>query len=152
VIGFGGRVLGDDKPKYLNSPETEVFHKSRELYGVYEARQSNRKVERLLVVEGHMDVIALAQYGINYAVATMGTACGEEHLRLAFRYVNEVIFCFDGDNAGRNAAKRALTNSLGAMEDGRHIKFLFLPEGQDPDSLVRQIGAERFTAQVEKAV
>lgn len=152
VIGFGGRVLGDDKPKYLNSPETDVFHKSRELYGLYEARQANRKLEQLVVVEGYMDVIALAQYGINNAVATMGTACGEEHLTLAFRFVSEIVFCFDGDNAGRNAAKRALTNSLSAMEDGRQIKFLFLPEGQDPDSLVRQIGAERFKAQLDNAV
>lgn len=152
VIGFGGRVLGDDKPKYLNSPETEVFHKGRELYGLYEARQANRKLESLLVVEGYMDVIALAQYGVNNAVATLGTACGEEHLKLAFRYVSEVVFCFDGDNAGRTAAKRGLLNSLPTMEDGRQIKFLFLPEGQDPDSLIRQIGTERFLAQVEHAV
>ncbi|MDO6423069.1 DNA primase [Saccharophagus degradans] len=152
VIGFGGRVLGDDKPKYLNSPETPVFSKGRELYGLYEARQSNRKLERLLVVEGYMDVIALAQYGMRNAVATLGTACGEDHLKLAFRYVNEVVFCFDGDNAGRTAAKRALVNALPAMEDGRQIRFLFLPEGQDPDTLVRQIGAERFTAQIENGV
>lgn len=152
VIGFGGRVLGDEKPKYLNSPETEVFHKSRELYGFYEAKQADRKLDQLIVVEGYMDVIALAQYGIKNAVATMGTACGEEHLTLAFRHVSEVVFCFDGDNAGRNAAKRALTAALTAMEDGRQIKFLFLPEGQDPDTLVRQIGAERFTAQVKQAV
>lgn len=152
VIGFGGRVLGDDKPKYLNSPETPVFSKGRELYGLYEARQSNRKLERLLVVEGYMDVIALAQYGMRNAVATLGTACGEEHLKLAFRYVSEVVFCFDGDNAGRTAAKRALVNALPAMEDGRQIRFLFLPEGQDPDTLVRQIGAERFTAQIENGV
>ena len=151
VIGFGGRVLDDSKPKYLNSPETSVFHKGRELYGLYQARQANRKLDRLLVVEGYMDVIALAQYGINYAVATLGTACGEDHLRLAFRYTSEIVFCFDGDNAGRTAAKRALENSLPVMEDGRHVKFLFLPEGQDPDSLVRQIGAERFTQQMEKA-
>ncbi len=152
VIGFGGRVLGDDKPKYLNSPETEVFHKGRELYGLYEARQANRKLESLLVVEGYMDVIALAQYGIDWAVATLGTACGEEHLRIAFRFVNEVVFCFDGDDAGRTAAKRALLNSLSSMEDGRQIKFLFLPEGQDPDTLVRQIGKDRFIAQIKHAV
>ncbi len=151
VIGFGGRVLGDDKPKYLNSPETEVFHKGRELYGLYEACKQ-RDLQSLLVVEGYMDVIALAQYGINNAVATLGTACGEEHLKLAFRYVNEVVFCFDGDNAGRTAAKRGLMNALGAMEDGRQIKFLFLPEGQDPDSLVRQIGTDRFIAQTTRAV
>ncbi len=151
TIGFGGRVLDDSKPKYLNSPETPVFHKGRELYGLYQARQANRDLERLLVVEGYMDVIALAQFGISNAVATLGTACGEEHLSLAFRYTTEVVFCFDGDNAGRTAAKRALENALPAMEDGRQVKFLFLPEGQDPDSLVRQIGAERFTRQLEKA-
>lgn len=152
VIGFGGRVLGDDKPKYLNSPETEVFHKSRELYGLYEARKAERKLDHLLVVEGYMDVIALAQFGIRNAVATLGTACGEEHLKLSFRYVNDIVFCFDGDAAGRSAAKRALTNALSSMEDGRQIKFLFLPEGQDPDSLVRQIGPERFQAQIKQAV
>ncbi len=151
VIGFGGRVLGDDKPKYLNSPETSVFHKGRELYGLHEACKE-RKLERLLVVEGYMDVIALAQYGIRNTVATLGTACGEEHLKLAFRYVSEIIFCFDGDNAGRTAAKRALMNSLTSMEDGRQIKFLFLPEGQDPDSLVRQIGTDRFIAQTTQSV
>jgi len=151
VIGFGGRVLGDDKPKYLNSPETEVFSKGRELYGLYEAKQANRNMEQLIVVEGYMDVIALAQYGLNNAVATLGTACGKEHLQLAFKHVNEVIFCFDGDNAGRNAAKRALLNSLSSMEDGRQIRFLFLPEGQDPDSLVRQIGQDRFKAQLNQA-
>ena len=152
VIGFGGRVLGDDKPKYLNSPETDVFSKGRELYGLYEAKQNNRNLEQLIVVEGYMDVIALAQYGLWNAVATLGTACGEEHLKIAFRQVKEVVFCFDGDNAGRNAAKRALLNSLSSMEDGRQIRFLFLPEGQDPDSLVRQIGADRFKAQIHNAV
>ncbi len=151
AIGFGGRVLDDSKPKYLNSPETDVFHKGRELYGLYEANQNNRQLEQLLVVEGYMDVIALAQYGISNAVATLGTACGEEHLRLAFRYVQQVVFCFDGDTAGRTAAKRALANSLSSMQDGRQIKFLFLPEGQDPDSLVRQIGQERLLQQISNA-
>lgn len=151
VIGFGGRVLGDDKPKYLNSPETDLFHKSQELYGLYEACKQ-RDLSSLIVVEGYMDVIALAQFGIHNAVATLGTACGEDHLKLAFRYVSDVIFCFDGDNAGRKAAKRAFANSLGSMEDGRQIKFLFLPEGQDPDSLVRQIGSDRFIAQTAQAV
>jgi DNA primase len=151
TIGFGGRVLDDSKPKYLNSPETPVFHKGRELYGLYQARQANRNLARLLVVEGYMDVIALAQYGITNAVATLGTACGEEHLRLAFRYTTEIVFCFDGDNAGRTAAKRALENALPAMEDGRQVKFLFLPEGQDPDTLVRQIGDDRFKQQLERA-
>lgn len=151
TIGFGGRVLGDDKPKYLNSPETDVFHKSKELYGLHYAIKE-RNLQNLIVVEGYMDVIALAQYGIANAVATLGTACGEDHLKLAFRYVDEVIFCFDGDNAGRTAAKRALVNSLSSMEDGRQIKFLFLPEGQDPDSLVRQIGTDRFIAQTKNAI
>ncbi|WP_439135805.1 DNA primase [Pseudomaricurvus sp.] len=152
VIGFGGRVLGDDKPKYLNSPETPVFHKGRELYGLYEARQAYRQLPRLLVVEGYMDVVALAQFDIRYGVATLGTACGEDHLTLAFKYTQEVVFCFDGDEAGRNAAKRALENSLGAMQDGRQVKFLFLPDGEDPDTLVRQVGADKFSNMVELAV
>jgi DNA primase len=150
-IGFGGRVLGDDKPKYLNSPETPVFEKGRELYGLYEAKEHNRQLDHLIVVEGYMDVIALAQYQIWNAVATLGTACGEEHLKLAFRHVSEVVFCFDGDKAGRTAARRALMNSLSSMEDGRQIRFLFLPEGQDPDTLVRQIGADRFKGLVQRA-
>lgn len=151
TLGFGGRVLGDDKPKYLNSPETEVFSKGKELYGLYEAKQQNRKLEQLIVVEGYMDVIALAQYGLWTAVATLGTACGEDHLKLAFKHVNEVVFCFDGDNAGRTAAKRALLSSLSSMTDGRQIRFLFLPEGHDPDSLIRQIGQERFQEQLKRA-
>ncbi len=164
VIGFGGRVLGEENrigadgkklkgagPKYLNSPETPIFHKGKELYGLYQARQSNRELAHLLVVEGYMDVIALAQYGITNAVATLGTACGEDHLALAFKYTNTIVFCFDGDKAGRTAAKRALENALPIMTDGYQIKFLFLAEGQDPDSLVRQIGQERFNDLIEKA-
>ncbi len=151
TLGFGGRVLGDDKPKYLNSPETDFFSKGKELYGLYEAKKHNRNLEQLIVVEGYMDVIALAQYGLWNAVATLGTACGEDHLKLAFKHVSEVVFCFDGDNAGRNAAKRALLNSLTSMEDGRQIRFLFLPEGQDPDSLIRQIGQDRFKEQLTRA-
>lgn len=152
VIGFGGRVLGDDKPKYLNSPETPVFSKGRELYGLYEARQFYRQLPRLLVVEGYMDVVSLAQFGIRYSVATLGTACGEDHLNRAFRHTTEVVFCFDGDNAGRAAARRALENSLPAMSDGRQVKFLFLPDGEDPDTLVRQVGAEKFENMVTLAV
>ena len=140
VIAFGGRVLGDDKPKYLNSPETPVFHKSRELYGLYQARKANRSLERIVVVEGYMDVIALAQHGINYAVATLGTATSEAHLDRLFRHVPEVIFCFDGDEAGRKAAFRGLEAALPVMQDGRQVRFLFLPEGEDPDSLVRAKG------------
>jgi len=140
VIAFGGRVLGDDKPKYLNSPETPVFQKSRELYGLYQARKANRALERVVVVEGYMDVIALAQHGINYAVATLGTATSETHLERLFRHVPEVIFCFDGDEAGRKAAFRGLEAALPVMQDGRQVRFLFLPEGEDPDSLVRSKG------------
>lgn len=148
VIGFGGRVLGDDKPKYLNSPETPVFHKGRELYGLYEARRQNRQLDDILVVEGYMDVIALAQHGISNAVATLGTATSEEHLKRLFRIVNSVVFCFDGDNAGRQAAWRALTCCLPVLEDGRHVRFMFLPEGQDPDSLVRNEGQDGFRARM----
>lgn len=152
VIGFGGRVLGDDKPKYLNSPETPVFHKGQELYGLYEARLAYRELPRLLVVEGYMDVVSLAQFGIGYGVATLGTACGPDHLDRAFKYTNEVVFCFDGDKAGRSAAHRALEASLDTMTDGRTVKFLFLPEGEDPDTLVRQIGPEKFERMIELAV
>ena len=141
VIAFGGRVLGDDKPKYLNSPETAVFQKSRELYGLWQARKHPRRIERIVVVEGYMDVIALAQYGIPYAVATLGTSTSETHLERLFRIVPEVVFCFDGDEAGRKAAFRGLEATLPAMQDGRQAKFLFLPEGEDPDTLVRAKGA-----------
>ncbi|WP_062061355.1 DNA primase [Cellvibrio sp. OA-2007] len=152
VIGFGGRVLGDDKPKYLNSPETPVFHKGQELYGLYEARLAYRELPRLLVVEGYMDVVSLAQFGIGYGVATLGTACGPDHLDRAFKYTSEVVFCFDGDKAGRSAAHRALEASLDTMSDGRTVKFLFLPEGEDPDTLVRQIGPDKFERMIELAV
>lgn len=148
VIGFGGRVLGDDKPKYLNSPETPVFHKGRELYGLFEARQANRQLTDILVVEGYMDVIALAQQGITNAVATLGTATTEDHLKRLFRIVNQVVFCFDGDNAGRKAAWRALENALPVMTDGRQVRFMFLPDGEDPDSLVRSEGADAFRARL----
>ena len=140
VIAFGGRVLGDDKPKYLNSPETPVFQKSRELYGLWQARKHPRRLERIVVVEGYMDVIALAQHGIHYAVATLGTSTSETHLERLFRLVPEVVFCFDGDDAGRKAAFRGLEATLPAMQDGRQAKFLFLPEGEDPDTLVRAKG------------
>jgi len=152
VVGFGGRVLGDDKPKYLNSPETPVFHKGRELYGLFEARQANRKLKRIIIVEGYMDVIALAQSGIHNAVATLGTASNANHLTRLFRLVSEVVFCFDGDEAGRAAAWRALQVSIPLLEDGRDINFLFLPEGEDPDSLVRQIGREKFIERLDRSV
>jgi len=151
TIAFGGRVLGDDKPKYLNSPETPVFHKGRELYGLHEALRELKEVSRLLVVEGYMDVVALAQHGIRNAVATLGTAATPEHLEKLFRYSPEVVFCFDGDAAGRNAARRALDTCLPVMSDGRSARFLFLPEGEDPDSLVRRIGAEEFGLLVKAA-
>ncbi len=151
VIAFGGRVLGDGTPKYLNSPETPVFHKGRELYGLYEARQALRELPRLLVVEGYMDVVALAQFGIRYAVATLGTAVTPEHLDLLYRATDEVVFCFDGDRAGRDAAWRGLENALGQMRDGRELRFLFLPEGEDPDTLIRKQGKEAFEALVDQA-
>ncbi|WP_299589205.1 DNA primase [uncultured Microbulbifer sp.] len=150
TIAFGGRVLGDEKPKYLNSPETPIFHKSRELYGLWEARQANRNLERLIVVEGYMDVVALAQFDIRCAVATLGTACGEDHIQLAFRHTSELLFCFDGDRAGRAAARRALESALPNMQDGRSLRFLLLPEGEDPDTLVRQLGGERFQQLIEE--
>ena len=148
VIAFGGRVLNDDKPKYLNSPESPVFHKGQELYGLYEARQSG-KLTRLLVVEGYMDVVALAQAGIHEAVATLGTATSTTHVERLFRVVPEVVFCFDGDSAGRRAAWRALENALPALRDGVGAKFLFLPDGEDPDSLVRKEGAAMFRARID---
>ena len=150
VIAFGGRVLGDDKPKYLNSPETPVFHKGQELYGLFEARQSNRNLDEIMVVEGYMDVIALAQLGLRNAVATLGTATSEEHLKRLFRLVPSVLFCFDGDSAGRKAAWRALEATLPNLQDGRRARFLFLPEGEDPDSLVRREGTEAFQARIHQ--
>ena len=151
IIAFGGRVLGNDKPKYLNSPETRLFQKNRTLYGLYEARQTYRQLKRLIVVEGYMDVVSLAQFGIHYAVATLGTACGSQHLQQAFQFVSEVVFCFDGDRAGRQAARRAMENTLPIMEDGRQVKFLYLPEGEDPDTLIRQIGVEKFTHLIDQS-
>ncbi|SDO36264.1 DNA primase [Pseudomonas jinjuensis] len=148
VIAFGGRVLGDDKPKYLNSPETPVFHKGQELYGLFEARKNNRDLDEIMVVEGYMDVIALAQQGIRNAVATLGTATSEEHIKRLFRLVPNILFCFDGDQAGRNAAWRALESALPNLQDGRKVRFLFLPEGEDPDSLVRAEGPDAFRARL----
>lgn len=144
VIGFGGRVMNDDTPKYLNSPETPIFSKGRELYGLYQARQNNRELERLYVVEGYMDVIALAQFGIKNAVATLGTAATPEHLEKMFRATSQVVFCFDGDNAGRKAAWRAMETALSLVRDGREAFFMFMPEGEDPDSFVRKMGREKF--------
>ena len=148
IIAFGGRVIGKDEPKYLNSPETPLFHKGRELYGLYEARQVLRDIPRLLVVEGYMDVVALHQHGVRYAVATLGTATTAEHLKKLFRISPEVVFCFDGDRAGRAAAWRALENTLPEAHEGRQIRFLFLPEGEDPDTLVRKEGKQAFEARL----
>ena len=152
VIGFGGRVLGDDLPKYINSPETSLFHKGLELYGFYEARLNTKKLERIIVVEGYMDVIALAQFGISYAVATLGTATTQDHIRQLFRAVPEVIFCFDGDRAGREAAWRALQNALSMIQDGKEIRFLFLPDGEDPDTQIRKIGKQAFEASFTESI
>jgi len=149
VIGFGGRVLGNEKPKYLNSPETALFHKSHELYGLYELRQKPGKLDEILVVEGYLDVIALAQAGLPNAVATLGTATSEQHIRRLLRLVPSLLFCFDGDAAGRKAAWRALEAVLPVLVDGKRARFLFLPDGQDPDSLVRLEGIEAFRARME---
>jgi DNA primase len=151
VIGFGGRVLDDSTPKYLNSPETPIFHKGTELYGLYQARKANRKLERIIIVEGYMDVIALAEHGISNAVATLGTSTTADHLRLLLRATPEVVFCFDGDRAGRDAAWRAAENALPMLGGNQQLKFMFLPDGEDPDSLVRQQGSEAFNEQVVKA-
>ena len=151
VVGFGARIIDQGEPKYLNSPETPVFHKGRELYGLWQARRSNRRLERLIVVEGYMDVVALAQHGIRNAVATLGTAATEDHVQRLFRSASDVIFCFDGDAAGRRAAWRALENTLPAIRAGRQAFFMFLPEGEDPDSLVRSAGSEAFEALADRA-
>ena len=152
VIGFGGRVIDQGEPKYLNSPETPLFHKGRELYGLYEARQARADFKRLLIVEGYMDVVRLHQAGITYAVATLGTATTQEHLNKIFRLTSEVVFCFDGDRAGRQAAWRALENALPLARDGRELKFMFLPEGHDPDTLVAAEGPEAFELRLKEAL
>ncbi|MGB7757631.1 MAG: DNA primase [Salinisphaera sp.] len=152
TIAFGGRTLGDDSAKYLNSPETPLFHKSDHMYGLYEARQALRQLDRLLVVEGYMDVIALAQHGFPNAVATLGTATTASHLTTLFRHTQEVVFCFDGDAAGVRAARKAMEHSLGVMRGARRVRFLFLPDGEDPDSLVRgEGGREAMAAAIEAA-
>lgn len=150
TIAFGGRILGDGKPKYLNSPETPVFLKGKELYGLYEARKANRSLDQVIVVEGYMDVVALFQQGITNSVATLGTATTADHMRRLFKLVPDVVFCFDGDDAGRRAAWRALESTLPLMEDGRQARFLFLPQGEDPDSIIRQEGAEAFRNRIRQ--
>jgi len=152
VIAFGGRVLQkDDGPKYLNSPETALFHKGRELYGLWQVRQAHQKIERLIVVEGYMDVVSLFQYGVTEAVATLGTATTPEHAELLFRNAPDVYFCFDGDNAGRKAGWRALESVLPRMKDGRQAYFLFLPDGEDPDTIVRKEGRDGFDQRLKQA-
>lgn len=151
VIGFGGRVLGDGTPKYLNSPETPIFHKGKELYGLYEVMQAYREPPKVLVVEGYMDVVALAQYGVDYSVASLGTSTTGDHIQLLFRQTNTVVCCYDGDRAGKEAAWRALENALQYLKTGNTLKFLFLPDGEDPDSYVRKHGKEAFEQQIEQA-
>ncbi|RZO77549.1 MAG: DNA primase [OM182 bacterium] len=150
VIAFGGRLIGDGKPKYLNSPETPVFQKGRELYGLYEARRRTPHLEKIIVVEGYMDVLALAQNGIPYAVATLGTATTDNHIERLFRFVSRIVFCFDGDEAGRKAAWKALDAVLPYLQDGRTVAFLFLPDEEDPDSLVRKEGKDGFEGRLSK--
>src|SRR3989338_4520223 len=172
IVAFGGRVIDDVQgrtnaadaaedrtpeaaqggPKYLNSPETPLFHKGRELYGLFHARAAIKRENRVLVVEGYMDVVALAQFGIDFAVATLGTATTRDHLERLFRHAPEVVFCFDCDRAGREAAWRALDNALPVLREGRQISYLFLPEGEDPDTLVRKEGSEAFLARLKKAL
>jgi len=152
VVGFGGRVLSDGTPKYLNSPETRIYHKGHELYGLYEAKLANKQLDRLLVVEGYMDVVALAQHGVSYAVASLGTATTPEQLQTLFRTVKEIICCYDGDRAGRDAAWRAMDNALPLIQDGYSLRFVFLPDGEDPDSLIRTQGQQSFENIINKAL
>ena len=151
-IAFGGRAMGDGEPKYLNSPETVLFHKGRELYGMYEARQALRQIDRFVVVEGYMDVVALARHGIDFSVATLGTATTADHLNRLFRLTENVDFCFDGDRAGRQAAWRALETALPHIREGRQVRFVFLPEGHDPDSYVNEHGADAFIEALDNGV
>ncbi|NVD05655.1 DNA primase [Vibrio sp. JPW-9-11-11] len=151
VIGFGGRVIGEGTPKYLNSPETPIFHKGKELYGLYEVMQAHREPKQILVVEGYMDVVALAQYGVDYSVASLGTSTTGDHIQLLFRQTNTVVCCYDGDRAGREAAWRALENALQYLKTGNTLKFLFLPDGEDPDSYVRKHGKPALEQQIEQA-
>ena len=151
IIGFGGRVLDKGEPKYLNSPETPLFEKGRELYGLFQGRRAIRDAGRVIVVEGYMDVVALAQHGIGYAVATLGTATTPTHVQKLLRQVEEVVFCFDGDDAGRRAAWRALENSLDQLADGKRLSFLFLPQGEDPDTYVRKLGKDAFEKLLDDA-
>ena len=151
IVGFGGRVLDDSLPKYLNSPETSLFHKGKEVYGLYELLAKNPKPQRILIVEGYMDVIALAQYGINYSVAALGTAASQAHLDLLFRFTSEIVFCFDGDKAGREAAWKVMEAAFSSLKDGRSCRIMLLPEQHDPDSLIRNEGVNSFVDRVTSA-
>jgi DNA primase len=152
IIGFGGRIIDQGEPKYLNSPETPLFQKGHELYGLYQAIKANHQLNRVMIVEGYMDVIALFQHGVTYAVATLGTATTHHHLQRLFRYTADIIFCFDGDAAGRTAAWRALQVVLPIMHDSLQIRFLFLPDGEDPDTLIRKEGQVSFEKRIEHAL
>ena len=152
VVGFGGRVLDDGGPKYLNSPETRIFHKGSELFGFYSARQNNRTLDTVVVVEGYMDVVALSQFDINIATAALGTATTPEHIQMLVRATSHIVCCYDGDRAGREAAWRALENALPALKDGVRISFLFLPDGEDPDTMVRQVGKDAFMEMLDNAM
>ena len=152
VLGFGGRVLDKGEPKYLNSPETPLFEKGRELYGLYQAQKAIRAGQRVLVVEGYMDVVVLAQHGVEYAVATLGTATTPYHVQKLLRLTEHIVFCFDGDRAGRGAAWRALENALPYLQDGKRISFLFLPDGHDPDSFIREFGRDAFEQRIQEAM
>lgn len=151
IIGFGGRILDKGEPKYLNSPENAVFHKGYELYGLYETKQALRQIDRIIIVEGYMDVVALAQSDINYAVASLGTATTTDQIQKVFRTTHEIVFCYDGDNAGKKAAWRALENTLSVIRDGMIAKFLFLPEKEDPDTMIRAEGKEAFEQRIINA-
>ncbi len=151
VSGFGGRVFDNQEPKYLNSPETPIFHKGKELYGLYQVKQAYKDIQRILVVEGYMDVIALEQFGIDYAVASLGTATTPDHIQLLFRNTSEIVCCFDGDKAGKEAAWRALNNALEHLQDGRMLRFMFLADGEDPDSFIRKEGKSAFELLIENA-
>ena len=152
VVGFGGRVLDDGGPKYLNSPETRIFHKGSELFGFYHARQQNRQLDTVVIVEGYMDGVALSQFDINIATAALGTATTPEHIQMLVRATSHIVCCYDGDRAGREAAWRALENALPALKDGVRLSFLFLPDGEDPDTMVRQVGKEAFMTMLDSAM
>ncbi len=151
IVGFGGRVLDDSLPKYLNSPETPIFSKGKELYGLFELLEKDSRPKRILLVEGYMDVLALSQFGVNYSVAALGTAPSKMHMDLLFRFTSEIVFCFDGDIAGKKAAWRAVQETFSCLKEGRLARVMLLPQGQDPDSLIRELGADEFERQIQNS-